>query len=265
MVAPPATWKRSEVIMADMRTIAVEPRDRAGKGAARATRRTGRVPGVVYGEGQPPVMVSVDQKEIQREFRRTGFFARLCDVKMAEQTIRVLPREVQIDPVTDRPIHVDFLRVGAKTRVTVGVPVQFINDGTSPGIKRGGVLNVVRHEVELVCQADAIPDHLTVDLDGLDIGDSIHISMIKLPDGVRPTITGRDFTIASIAPPTVLQVETPAAAATTAEGEVAPAEGEAVAGAAPAADAADAAAKPAAGGKQAAPAAKGKGKGKEKG
>lgn len=250
--------------MADMRTIAVEPRDRAGKGAARAVRRDGRVPGVVYGDGQPPVMITVDQKEIERAARRTGFFARLCEVKLSDQAIRVLPREVQIDPVTDRPVHVDFLRVGAKTKLTVGIPVQFINEGTSPGIKRGGVLNVVRREIELICLADNIPDHITVDLDGLDIGDSVHISMIKLPEGVRPTIA-RDFTIASIAPPTVLQVETPTAATATAEGEAAAtAEGEAAAGAA-AGEGGKAAAggKPAADAKGAAPAAdKGKGKGK---
>ncbi|MBM3573886.1 MAG: 50S ribosomal protein L25/general stress protein Ctc, partial [Alphaproteobacteria bacterium] len=139
--------------MAELRTIAVEPRDRAGKGAARAVRRSGRVPGVIYGEGQSPVLITVDHNEIQRAFRRTGFFARLCDVKLKDQSIRTLPREVQIDPVTDRPIHVDFLRVGPKTRIAVGVPVRFINEATSPGLKRGGVLNVVRREVELYCQA----------------------------------------------------------------------------------------------------------------
>ncbi len=191
--------------MAGVSTIAAERRERAGKGPARAARRAGRVPGVIYGAKKDPAMVTLDPRELDRELNTGGFMATIYDVQIDKDKERVLPRDVQFDPVTDRPIHVDFLRVSATTSVTVQVPVNFLNEEESPGLKRGGLLNVVRHEIEMICRADAIPSAVEVDLTGLDIGDSIHISMISLPDGVAPTITDRDFTVATIAAPTVAQ------------------------------------------------------------
>jgi large subunit ribosomal protein L25 len=191
--------------MAEVSTIAAERRERAGKGPARAARRAGRVPGVIYGAKKDPAMVTLDPRELDRELNTGGFMATIYDVQIEQNKERVLPRDVQFDPVTDRPIHVDFLRVSATTSVTVQVPVNFLNEEESPGLKRGGLLNVVRHEIEMICRADAIPSAVEVDLTGLDIGDSIHISMISLPDGVAPTITDRDFTVATIAAPTVAQ------------------------------------------------------------
>lgn len=223
--------------MAEIMTIAAERRDRAGKGAARATRRTDRVPGVIYGDKQAPVLISVEKRLLERIASKESFFARLATVAVDGTNHRVLPREVQLDPVTDRPIHCDFLRVGPKTRITVAVPIHFENETASPGLKRGGVLNVVRHAVEVYCLADSIPEVFTFDLTGLDIGDSIHISHVKMPEGVKPTID-RDFTIASVAAPTVFVEETPTAAA-AAEGDAAAA-GAAAPGAAPAAGAAPA-------------------------
>ncbi len=189
--------------MAEVSIIAAERRERAGKGPARAARRAGRVPGVIYGAKKDPAMVTLDPRELDRELNTGGFMATIYDVQIEKDKERVLPRDVQFDPVTDRPIHVDFLRVSATSSVTVQVPVNFLNDEESPGLKRGGLLNVVRHEIEMICQADAIPSAVEVDLTGLDIGDSVHISMISLPDGVAPTITDRDFTVATIAAPTV--------------------------------------------------------------
>ena len=191
--------------MAEVSIIAAERRERAGKGPARAARRAGRVPGVIYGSKKDPSMVTVDPRELDRELKTGAFLATIYDVQVDQDKERVLPRDVQFDPVTDRPIHVDFLRVSATTSVTVQVPVNFLNEEESPGLKRGGLLNVVRHEIEMTCRADAIPSAVEVDLTGLDIGDSIHISMISLPDGVAPTITDRDFTVATIAAPTVAQ------------------------------------------------------------
>ena len=193
--------------MAEVSVIAAERRERAGKGPARAARRAGRVPGVIYGAKKDPAMVTLDPRELDRELNTGGFMATIYDVQIEQNKERVLPRDVQFHPVTDRPIHVDFLRVSATTSVTVQVPVNFLNEEESPGLKRGGLLNVVRHEIEMICQADAIPSAVEVDLTGLDIGDSIHISMIPLPDGVVPTITDRDFTVATIAAPTVAQEE----------------------------------------------------------
>ena len=191
--------------MAEISIIAAQRRERAGKGPARAARRAGRVPGVIYGSKKDPSMVTLDPRELDRELQTGAFLATIYDVQIDQDKERVLPRDVQFDPVTDRAIHVDFLRVSAATSVTVQVPVNFLNEEESPGLKRGGLLNVVRHEIEMTCRADAIPAGIDIDLTGLDIGDSIHISMITLPDGVAPTITDRDFTVATIAAPTVVQ------------------------------------------------------------
>lgn len=224
--------------MSEVHSLGAQPRARAGKGAARQTRREGRVPGVIYGNKQEPVMISVDPTELTRELHKPGFFATLFDLELEGTKHRVLPRDVQFDPVTDRPIHVDFLRVAADTKVHVNVPVVFLNEAASPGLKRGGVLNIVRHEIELICAADRIPHELTVDLTGLDIGDSIHISAIKLPEDVTPAITDRDFTVATIVAPSAQKGEAEAAAA-AGEGEAAAPSGAA----APAAAATPAAAK----------------------
>ena len=203
--------------MAEISIIAAQRRERAGKGPARAARRAGRVPGVIYGSKKDPSMVTLDPRELDRELQTGAFLATIYDVQIDRDKERVLPRDVQFDPVTDRPIHVDFLRVSATSSVTVQVPVNFLNEEESPGLKRGGLLNVVRHEIEMNCLADAIPSSIDIDLAGLDIGDSVHISMISLPDGVAPTITDRDFTIATIAAPTVVQEEEEAEAEEGAE------------------------------------------------
>jgi large subunit ribosomal protein L25 len=213
--------------MAGSLDINAEPRTALGKGGARATRRAGRVPGVIYGRGEQAVAVSLDRQELMREYGRGGFFSRLYSLKLGEETLRVLAREVQSDPVTDAPLHIDFLRLTADSRIDVDVPVQFANDEESPGLRRGGVLNVVRHVVELNCRADSIPESITVDLAGLQIGDSVHISAIALPEGVRPTIADRDFTVATIAAPTVVAEEAAEEAAAAAEEEEAEAAAEA--------------------------------------
>ena len=216
--------------MSEVHSIAVAARPQAGKSAARATRRAGRVPGIVYGDRQEPTLISVEPRELGRELHRPGFFATLFDLSLDGQRIRVLPRDVQFDPVKDHPIHVDFMRVSATTRVHVNVPVRFTNEAQSPGLKRGGVLNVVRHTIELICTADRIPTDVTIDLTGLDIGDSVHIGAVTLPAEVTPAIADRDFTIATIAPPTVHRLEEEEeAAAAAAAAEVSAAEGAAAA------------------------------------
>jgi large subunit ribosomal protein L25 len=248
--------------MVDATKIAAQPRQRAGKGAARAVRRAGRVPGVIYGEKAPPTLIDLDPKVIEAEVHKPGFFTRLFDVQIDSKNERALPRDVQFHPVTDRAEHVDFMRVSEKTRIRLGVPVKFINQDKSPGLKRGGVLNVVRHTIEVYCRVDNIPQVFTIDLDGLDIGDSVHISKVKLPEGVKPTITTRDFTIAAVAAPSVMKTAeeeaAEAAAAAAATAAATPAEGAAAApGAAPAAGAAAPAAGAAKGAAPAAGAAKG--------
>jgi large subunit ribosomal protein L25 len=204
--------------MAEVISLSARARDRAGTGAARATRREGLVPAVIYGATEPPLSIAVEPKRLNKELGRTGFFTTLVDMDVGGTKHRVLARDVQYHPVTDMPLHVDFLRVSAATLITVEVPVLFENEEESPGLKRGGVLNVVRHTIELSCRADAIPQMLTADLTGLEIGDNLHISNITLPDGVTPTITDRDFTVATVAAPTVVRDEE-AEAQAEAEGE----------------------------------------------
>jgi large subunit ribosomal protein L25 len=207
--------------MSDISIIPAMPRTGSGKGPARATRRNGRVPAVVYGAKKDPTLISLDPRDLMRALRAGSFMATVFDVDVDGKTERALPRDVQFHPVTDKPLHVDFLRVPSATTVTVNIPVAFLNEEESPGLKRGGLLNVVRHDIEANCRADAIPHHIEVDLTGLEIGDSVHISMVPLPDGVAPTITDRDFTVATIAAPTVVQEEATAEAdeAAAAEGE----------------------------------------------
>jgi large subunit ribosomal protein L25 len=205
------------------------------------------VPAVIYGDKKEPTLISLDPKEIDRHIHKKGFFATLLDVEIAGKKHRVLPRDVQFDVVTDRTLHVDFQRVGKDTKIHVNVPVVLRNEAAAPGIKRGGVINLVRHEIEFLCSPDHIPQSVEVDLTGLDIGGSIHISAIKLPEGATPTIRERDFTLVTIGAPSGMKADaeaTPAAgaaAAAPAAGAAAPAKGAAAApakGAAPAAAAA---------------------------
>ncbi|MEK9725315.1 MAG: 50S ribosomal protein L25/general stress protein Ctc [Rhodospirillaceae bacterium] len=205
--------------MANTTAFAAEPRERAGKGAARATRRDGRVPGVIYGNKQKPVLISIDPIELMKQLQSPGFFAHVYEVSVGGETHRVLARDLQLDPVTDQPIHIDFMRFSASTRLNIDVEVHFINEQTCPGLRRGGVLNIVRHAVELRCRPDSIPETLIADLSGLDIGDSIHISAITLPADVELTITDRDFTIATIAAPSVEEVSDDDEDAAGVEGE----------------------------------------------
>ncbi len=179
-----------------------QERKTAGKGAARAIRREGLVPAVVYGDKKDPVSISIDPKELWIQLH-TGqtFFASTGEIAMGKKKETVICRDVQFHPVSDQPMHADFLRLGKGATITVSVPVTFINEDQSEGMKRGGVLNVVRHEIEVVCPATAIPDGFEVDLAGTSVGDSIHISALTMPKGVVPTITDRDFTICSVAAP----------------------------------------------------------------
>ncbi|MEQ8247576.1 MAG: 50S ribosomal protein L25/general stress protein Ctc [Alphaproteobacteria bacterium] len=192
--------------MSDQHVIAAQVRDRAGKGAARAARRAGMVPAVIYGAEKDPTHVVIERRQLQAEIAKGGFTSRLLDITLGGGKEHVLPREIHFHAVTDVPMHVDFLRVTDSTLINVNVPVVFEGEEECPGLKLGGVLNIVRHEVELKCRAGAIPETLTAKLAGLDIGDSLRISAIELPGGARPVITDRDFTIATIAAPTV-QVE----------------------------------------------------------
>jgi large subunit ribosomal protein L25 len=202
--------------MPEIMMLRAEPRTRAGKGGARATRRAGRLPAILYGEGQEPRPISLDPAELSRALARPGFLASLIDVELDGAVERTLPREVQCDPVTDAPLHVDFMRVAAHGRVTVTVPVVFTNQEASTGLRRGGMLNIVRRGIVLDCPVERIPDRVVVDLSGLDIGDSVHISAVALPEGSRSTITERNFTIATIAGSSGAREETEAAAATPA-------------------------------------------------
>ncbi len=186
--------------MSDVLTLAAEARDRAGKGASRAVRREGRVPCVIYGNKEAAVAIHVEEKLLTKMLHTGHFMNSVVEITLDGTTHRTLPRDVQFHPVSDRPIHVDFLRVSGDSLITVNVPVRFENEGASPGLKRGGVLNVVRHEVEIKCPADSIPDDIVVDVTGFEVGDSIHVSVVKLPKGVS-TVIDRDFTIATIVAP----------------------------------------------------------------
>jgi large subunit ribosomal protein L25 len=191
--------------MSDTLNLPAETRERAGKGASRALRRDGRVPAVVYGGNEEPIAIHVQEKELVRQLMTGHFFNSIIEVEVGGKTLRTQPKDVAFHPVTDRPLHVDFLRLGANATVHVNVPVVFANEDASPGLKRGGVLNVVRHELELVCDADKIPHEITIDVTGFDVGESIHIHHVKLPSGVASAITDRDFTIATIAAPSALK------------------------------------------------------------
>lgn len=191
--------------MSDTLTLPAETRERAGKGASRALRREGRVPAVIYGGKEEPLAIHVEAKELARQLGSGHFMNSIVMVEIDGKAVRTLPKDVAFHPVTDRALHVDFLRIGKNSTVEVAVPVVFINEEGSPGLKRGGVLNIVRHELELVCDGNRIPDEITIDVTGIEIGDSIHISSVKLPEGSTSAITDRDFTIATIVAPSALK------------------------------------------------------------
>lgn len=184
-------------------TLSATTRDRVGKGSARAARRAGLIPAVIYGDRKEPLSINLDANTFRKLMSQPGIFSQILSIEVDGSSNSVLTRDIQFHPVTDVPLHIDFFRVSKGSTITVAVAVEFINHEASPGLKTGGVLNVVRHEVEVNCPAVSIPESLTVDLDGANVGDSIHISAVNLPEGVEPTITDRDFTIATIAAPTV--------------------------------------------------------------
>ncbi len=222
--------------MSDQLTLPAEARQRAGKGASRALRRDGRVPAVIYGEKKEPLSVHVEEKRLTKMLS-TGFFMNsVIMVEVGGKPNRTLPKDVQFHPVTSRPIHVDFVRVGEHAKVTVNIPVRFVEEEQSPGLKRGGVLNVVRHELELVCDAAKIPNEIVISLEGLEIGDAVHISSVSLPEGAKPTIDDRDFTVATVVAPSAMKAEEEEEAApagevpTVEEGEEAEGEAEAEGG-----------------------------------
>jgi large subunit ribosomal protein L25 len=187
--------------MSDITQIDATMRSRVGKGSARAARRAGKIPAVIYGDKQAPLSIEMEARVVRKVIHEPGIFGRLLNINIDGKDNTVLTRDIQMHPVSDEPLHMDMLRVGASSTVSVAVPVEFINHELSPGLKIGGVLNVVRFEVELNCPAGDIPEKITVDLDGIKIGDSIHISAIPLPEGATPTITDRDFTVATLQSP----------------------------------------------------------------
>ncbi len=191
--------------MSDLLTLSAEPRERAGKGASRALRREGRVPAVIYGDNQEPQTIHVEERALIKLLMTGHFMNSVIEVEVGGKKQRTLPKDVAFHPVKDRPLHVDFMRLNKDSTVEVAVPVLFINEEASPGLKRGGVLNVVRHELELICEADKIPDDIQIDVTGYDVGDAIHISAVTLPAGSKSAITDRDFTIATIVAPSALK------------------------------------------------------------
>ena len=206
--------------MSEQLTLPAEARERAGKGASRALRRDGRVPAVIYGDKKEAVSVHLEEKLLVKVMSNGHFMNTVVMIDMGGKPNRTLPKDVQFHPVTSRPIHVDFLRIGEHSQLTVAIPVRFEDEEESPGIKRGGVLNVVRHELELICDASSIPDEVHISLAGLDIGDSIHISNVKLPEGTTSAIDDRDFTVATLVAPSSLKSEADDEAAAAAADEV---------------------------------------------
>ena len=211
--------------MSDALTLPAETRDRAGKGASRALRREGRVPAVIYGGKEAPTTIHLEEKELVKQLGTGHFMNSIVEIELGSEIIRTLPKDVSLHPVTDRPEHVDFLRMTKGGKIGVSVPVVFINEDASPGLKKGGVLNVVRHELELVCENDKIPGEIEIDVTGKEVGDSIHISELTLPEGSESAITDRDFTIATLVAPSALKKsEDEAAAGDEDAGEAAEAE-----------------------------------------
>lgn len=192
--------------MAQIGELKAAARERAGKGGARAERRLGRVPGIVYGGDKPPLSISVGDKELRQRIFAGHFLTTVLDLDIDGAKHRVIPRDYQLDPVKDTPLHVDFMRLGEGATIRVSVPVHVRNAETAPGVKRGGAVNVVTHAIELRCPADAIPDAVEVDLAGLDINGSVHLSTVALPPGVQPVASG-DLTLVTIVAPSGFQEE----------------------------------------------------------
>jgi large subunit ribosomal protein L25 len=192
-------------MMSDQLVLSAETRDRGGKGASRELRRNGRVPAVVYGGKEEPLMIHVEEKLLMKQLMTGHFMNSIVMIEVDGKQVRTLPKDVAFHPVKDRPIHADFLRISKDAKVHVAVPVVFINEEASPGLKRGGVLNIVRHELELICDSDKMPDDIQIDVTGFDVGDSIHISAVTLPKGSESAITDRDFTIATIVAPSAMK------------------------------------------------------------
>ena len=190
--------------MATAASLKVEKRPQVGKGQSRSLRREGKTPAIIYGDKKKPVAIAINTQDLNVELKKPGFHTRLYDLKLEEETVRVLPQDIALHPVNDNAEHIDFLRVNENTKVTIDIPVSFINEESSPGLKRGGILNVTRYNVEVVCPVTNIPEKFYFDLTGLEIGDSIHISDTQIDESVAPTITDRDFTIASIAAPSII-------------------------------------------------------------
>ncbi len=205
--------------MSDQLTLSAEARDGVGKGASRHLRRQGRVPAVIYGNNEAPTGIHLEEKLLMKALMTGHFMNSIIMIEVGGQQVRTLPKDVQFHPVSERPLHADFLRIGEHSEVHVNVPVHFIEQDLSPAIKRGAVLNIVRHELELICDAAVIPDEVTVSLKGLEVGDSIHISAVTLPAGAKSAITDRDFTIATIIAPSGMKSSGADAADAEAEGE----------------------------------------------
>lgn len=193
--------------MSEMVELKAEERAAKGSEAAKKLRKVNSIPGIIYGGNKKPQMISLPRKDLWKQVETGHFLSTVYTLDINGKKERVLPREVQLDPVRDFLVHVDFMRVSKSSRIDVEVPVQFVDEAKSPGLKRGGALNIVRHVVELSCPADAIPEELQVSLEGYDIGDSLHISDVKLPKNVTPTIQDRDFTIATVAPSSGMKSE----------------------------------------------------------
>ncbi len=191
--------------MSDALNLPAELRERAGKGASRALRREGRVPAVIYGGKEEPTPIHLEEKEVVRQLMLGHFMNSIVMIDVGGKSVRTLPKDVAFHPISDRPTHIDFLRLAKDAKIEVAIPVVFVNEDASPGLKKGGVLNVVRHELDLVCESDKIPDEIEIDVTGKEVGDSIHISEIKLPAGSESAITDRDFTIATLVAPSALK------------------------------------------------------------
>ncbi len=191
--------------MSDALTLPAKARERAGKGASRALRREGRIPAVIYGGKEEPTTIHIEEKELVKQLMTGHFMNSIVNIEIGGESVRTLPKDVALHPVTDRPTHADFLRLSKDAKVEVSIPVVFTNEEESPGLKKGGVLNVVRHEVDLICAADKIPGEIEIDVTGKEVGDSIHISEVSLPEGSESAITDRDYTIATLVAPSALK------------------------------------------------------------
>jgi large subunit ribosomal protein L25 len=207
--------------MAKENKLSIEIRDSTGKSAVKKIIAAGKIPSVLYGLKEKPLTISINRMTVQKELKAGGFLTKIFSLDMDGKVSLAIPRDVQFHPISDLPVHVDFLRLGADSKVLVDIPTIFINHELSPGLKKGGVLNIVRRTVQINCPANNIPEEIVFDLEGLEIGDAIHISATKLPEGAEPTITDRDFTIGTVAAPTVVKEPEAAAEGEAADGEAA--------------------------------------------